>query len=428
MKVELLTQPVLSSDNVTTFFKRDLGDTIIQKSQKILKGKRFFSEEKASEIRRTLPLLLPTLSLCHYLVIELEEDFQLNGNEFLKEFQRYYPQIVWVSASYEKQRYELVFVPIVIKEEGFPLGFSLQESLIQQSVESNTPIIEWEKEIQYTLQKYVYLVEKASEPADNKIKDYGTQHLFVKKEKIYADKTRRQKKKFRLNISRSSQLTDQVRQLQQENNLLKKELEQIEDINKEGSILELKDKKYFEQALKQAIDTKERMRLSKEKLEYEITRLEKKVMDGGLDLLEDLPYVDRKENWYKLKKIPLQEYDQLYQKSKYLEYTWKVNQQLNGTTERMVFEDEKVIYERERVKKIKESAKDIELFVMMDECQKINERVRIKKKTFWRKPVAKILTGDYENLVEKAAYFDILQSENSFLEKMIEEKKVKVIN
>lgn len=428
MKVELLTQPILSSNNVTTFFKRDLSKTIIERSKKILKEKKIYSEEKANEIRRTLPFLLPTLSLCHYLVIELEENYQLNGNEFLKEFQRYYPQIVWVSASYEKQRYELVFVPIVIKEEGFPLGFSLQESLTQQSVESDSPVTEWEKEIQYTIQKYVGLTEKISETTSQQSIDLASQNLFVEKEKVYANKTGKQQKKFRLNISRNAQLKDQIRHLQQENHSLKTKLEQVEDSDKEGDKLELKDKKYFEQALKQAIDTKERMRLSKEKLEYEITRLEKKVMEGGLDLLEDLPYVDRKENWYKLKKIPLQEYDQLYQKSKYLEYTWKVNQQLNGTTERMVFEDEKVIYEKERVKKIKESAKDIELFVMMDECQKINERVKIKKKTFWRKPVAKILTGDYENLIEKAAYFDILQSENSFLEKMIEEKKVKVIN
>ena len=55
-----------------------------------------------------------------------------------------------------------------------------------------------------------------------------------------------------------------------------------------------------------------------------------------------------------------------------------------------------------KVQQIKNSARDLELFVMMDECKNIQERVKIKKKFLFLPARVIIQKRDYENLLAKA--------------------------
>ncbi len=179
---------------------------------------------------------------------------------------------------------------------------------------------------------------------------------------------------------------------------------------------------YYEEALRRERDSKERMRVAKDKLEHLVSRLERQVTENSLTVIEgEIPYVERKEDWYQKKHIDVLEYDQLYQKARYLEHTWQINQRLIVISERMTIDESEMKYERERVNRLKHSTKDIELFVMMDECKMINERVKVRQGFLWMKPRVTIMTADYENLVEKAAYFDVIQSENQILERIIED-------
>lgn len=179
---------------------------------------------------------------------------------------------------------------------------------------------------------------------------------------------------------------------------------------------------YYEEALRRERDSKERMRVAKDKLEHLVSRLERQVTENSLTVIEgEIPYVERKDDWYQKKHIDVLEYDQLYQKARYLEHTWQINQRLIVISERMTIDESEMKYERERVNRLKHSTKDIELFVMMDECKMINERVKVRQGFLWMKPRVTIMTADYENLVEKAAYFDVIQSENQILERIIED-------
>lgn len=193
--------------------------------------------------------------------------------------------------------------------------------------------------------------------------------------------------------------------------------------------------RYLEEELRRANDSKARVLVANERLEHDNQRLERQLLDHRLRWLEDEPtYHKRTSDWYKKIKIEVSEYDELIQKARLLEHIWKINQQLIGTTEKLTIKDQHHTYEFERVQQIKNSAKDLELFVMMDECRNINERVKIRHGFLFIPAKAIIQKRDYDNLLEKAAYFDMMQAENQLLEKMIstheknlEEKQLKKV-
>lgn len=193
--------------------------------------------------------------------------------------------------------------------------------------------------------------------------------------------------------------------------------------------------RYLEEEIKRANDSKARVLVANERLEHDNQRLERQLLDYRLRWLEDEPtYHKRTSDWYKKIKIEVSEYDELIQKARLLEHIWKINQQLIGTTEKLTIKDQHHTYEFERVQQIKNSAKDLELFVMMDECRNINERVKIRHGFLFIPARAIIQKRDYDNLLEKAAYFDMMQAENQLLEKMIsshekklEEKEMKKV-
>ncbi len=418
--------PCKKQPGAQILFDKDPAKEVSLQSVSLLQKKIGALTEQLDQQIATLPQQIKTLSIKQHIHIQINGNQQLDGSNYLKQLQRYYPQIIWVFGQKINQRvYELAYIPIVLHEAGFPVTFSLTNSLVQQGITEKDSVDIWEKELNYTLQKYLLPINKPEKPKE-KVQIY-------EKEKFYSGENIKQnEKKLDSLENEKEQLAKEIKHLTAQNEELNESLSKARKIaikSVETPALSGKDRLYFEEEIKREKDAKERMRLTKEKLEYEISRLEKKVMDSGLDLLEqEPPYVKRKEDWHKVKKIPLKEYDQLYQKAKYLEHTWTINQQLVGTTERMVIKEAEITYERERVKKIKNSAKDIELFVMMDECRMIHERVKIKKGSFFRKPFARILKGDYENIVEKAAYFDVLQSENRLLEKIIEAKEAEKIS
>ncbi|WP_413509468.1 hypothetical protein [Carnobacterium maltaromaticum] len=172
-------------------------------------------------------------------------------------------------------------------------------------------------------------------------------------------------------------------------------------------------------------DEKEQLEISQQKKELMIRDLEEKLARAESYLLEDIKVEkEAKRNGEYVKnrkiKIALEEYDALYSKVKYLEHTWRVNQELVVRKEKLTITDSELRYEKEEIIQIKQTAKEVELFVIMDECRTINERVIIRKWPFIR-PKAVLLTKDYDALKEKSTYFDLIERENRSLERWFSE-------
>lgn len=441
------------------------------------------SKYPREEVERRFSQLLQAVSLEKSLRIRLEDD-NLAWDGLLAQLTRYYPQMVWTlgkKIDESECEYSFEFIPLVVNQNGFPFGTTLSQSLSQQGVPNSGDIIEeWENDLTYIVEDYlnsndhlestndgVSNSQEKSESVytdsdDTYYEDYQAttlDNVWQNPEPEYVEITRGAEPIFiepettyepepyvtTATTEDDLYLTDEQAKLKAENDQLKSEQarlrasnvklqEEITMLSEQANELQSqhavststtelnKQALYYEEALRRERDSKERMRVAKDKLEHLVSRLERQVTENSLTVIEgEIPYVERKDDWYKKKHIDVLEYDQLYQKARYLEHTWQINQRLIVISERLTIDESEMKYERERVNRLKHSTKDIELFVMMDECKMINERVKVRQGFLWVKPRVTIMTADYENLVEKAAYFDVIQSENQILERIIEE-------
>ncbi|EOH97730.1 hypothetical protein [Enterococcus pallens] len=165
--------------------------------------------------------------------------------------------------------------------------------------------------------------------------------------------------------------------------------------------------------------SKARLRAVNQKLELVIEKLELSMLYSGIQYFKQ----EQKEesNWDKPLKISLREYTYLLQKARFLEQMWHLNGELVNKTEKMTVTANQLVYERDQVKQIKAnfSARDIHFVIY--ECQVIESRAQVHARPWFRKPYVKLMKMDYDNLLGKAAYFDLLQGESSILEKMVRE-------
>ena len=170
---------------------------------------------------------------------------------------------------------------------------------------------------------------------------------------------------------------------------------------------------------KQEKQSKARLRAVNQKLEMVIEKLELSMLYSGIKYFNQ----EHKEesDWDKQIKISLREYTYLLQKAKFLEQMWQLNGELVNKTEKMTVTGNKLVYERDQVKQIKAnfSARDIHFVIY--ECQVIESRAKVHARPWFRKPYVKLMKMDYDNLLGKAAYFDLLQGESSVLEKIMRE-------
>lgn len=265
------------------------------------------------------------------------------------------------------------------------------------------------------------------------------QELLDKEAELEFKRQRKQKKE---KLEELSHIPSHVKDSQEKKHLSDETLypEQIEYFEKHELATYTKDDLihrvlYLQESLKRASDGKSRLEITNERLEYQNKQLERQLMNYQIQRFEETPvHQQRAKDWHKKIKIPIAEYDELIQKAKLLEHIWKINQQLIGTSEKMIIQDKDKIYAFEKVQQIKNSARDLELFVMMDECKNIQERVKIKKKFLFLPARVIIQKRDYENLLEKATYYDMMHVENQVLERLLESsydngpKKKKKVN
>ncbi|MEO1769956.1 hypothetical protein [Candidatus Enterococcus ferrettii] len=296
----------------------------------------------------------------------------LNWKAFWQALHQFFPQFTWLKAQteepkYGRQVYRFDFVPLVFREEGFPFAIHLEDSLKQQ---------------------FPTATENTLERAEQLLLELAEQHFsegIVQEEKKTED----------------SPLINQTNEQLQESVLL------TDRVQKEN--------------VRQESQSKARLRAVNQKLELVIEKLELSMLYSGIQ------YFDQKSteesDWDRRIKISLREYTYLLQKARFLEQMWHLNGELVNKSEKMTVTGNKLVYERDQVKQIKANLSARDIHFVLYECQVIESRAKVHARPWFRKPFVKLMKMDYDNLLSKAAYFDLLQGENSLMEQIVREQQ-----
>lgn len=300
----------------------------------------------------------------------------------LEELIQRFPQIAWIGGSkeLEDQRitYYLDFVPIAYKETDFPFVVNLLASLQQQLGFDEEFVTElFGEKIERLVAKYIIPFPKEQE----EIREINVTEIQETNE-----------------IQETSEAKKEMISPVGQNKSTKYILEMEEAINKER------------------LD-KERVQIANKKLEVVIDQMERQSLSRAMKELSKQSNAEN-ENWAQVLKIDLREYSHLLQKAKFLEQSWAMNKALITKTEKMTISEDQFMYEREQVQSFKEWVSTNEIYLILDECKLIESRVKVKKKSLFRQPHVRIMRMDYESLLNKAAYFDLIQGENYLLEKV----------
>lgn len=299
----------------------------------------------------------------HVELLITAEGFDWSG--FWQAIHQFFPQFAWIKIQteppkYSRQVYRMDFIPLVYQETGFPFGVRLEESLSQQFALSDSDTVRH---------------------AEQLIKDLAEQHLK----------------------DAASENAVAVKQT---------ETEEIETTNNAVQ----------EESIRQESQSKARLRAVNQKLEMVIEKLELSMLHSGIQYF-DQDYTKEESDWDKRITISLREYTYLLQKARFLEQMWNLNGELINKTEKMTVTGNKLIYERDQVKQIKANLSTRDIHFVLYECQVIESRAKVHARPWFRKPYVKLMKMDYDNLLSKAAYFDLLQGESSILEKFVREHK-----
>ena len=332
------------------------------------------NEDQRKKIYQHFEQLFRLMNSCYHVELLLPMGY-FDWSSFWQALHQFFPQFAWVKAQteepkYGRQVYRFDFIPLTFRESGFPFGIHLEDSLTQQ---------------------FPLSAEEALERAEQLLLELAGQHLSdvpPKTEQAALEKAA---------AAPIQQAEEHVKEAEVSVNRI-----QQEDVKLESQ-------------------SKARLRAVNQKLELVIEKLELSMLYSGIQ------YFDRESkeesDWDKRIKISLREYTYLLQKARFLEQMWNLNGELINKTEKMTVTGNKLVYERDQVKQIKANFSARDIHFVLYECQVIESRAKVHARPWFRKPYVKLMKMDYDNLLSKAAYFDLLQGESALLERMVREHK-----
>lgn len=329
------------------------------------------TDEQRESIYQHFHQLFQWMNSSYHLELSLAPG-SLDWLSYWQTLHQFFPQFAWINAQteepkYGRQVYCFNFVPLVFRQEGFPFAVHLEDSLHQQFPASTEEALLQAEQLLLELAEQHRVTQPLKEAEAGPIKQAETQQSEVTPEAAKS----------------------------------------VERIQKEE--------------VRQESQSKARLRAMNQKLELVIEKLELSMLFSGIQYF-DQP--DKEESdWDKQIKISLREYTYLLQKARFLEQMWQLNGELINKTEKMTVTGNKLVYERDQVKQIKANLSARDIHFVLYECQVIESRAKVHARPWFRKPYVKLMKMDYDNLLNKAAYFDLLQGESSVLEKMIREHK-----
>ena len=337
------------------------------------------NEEQRKKIYQHFEQLFRLMNSSYHVELLLPVDY-FDWRSFWQSLHQFFPQFAWVKAQteapkYGRQVYRFDFIPLTFREAGFPFAIHLEESLTQQ---------------------FPLSAEEALDRAEQLLLELAGQHLSDVPPKTETDVSEK--------TSPETTVTAPIKQ--------------AEEQAKEA---EISVNRVQQEDVKLESQSKARLRAVNQKLEMVIEKLELSMLYSGIQYFER----ESKEesDWDKRIKISLREYTYLLQKARFLEQMWNLNGELVNKTEKMTVTGNKLVYERDQVKQIKANLSARDIHFVLYECQVIESRAKVHARPWFRKPYVKLMKMDYDNLLSKAAYFDLLQGESALLERMVREQK-----
>ena len=331
------------------------------------------NEDQRKKIYQHFEQLFRLMNSSYHVELLLPMGY-FDWSSFWQALHQFFPQFAWVKAQteepkYGRQVYRFDFIPLTFRESGFPFAIHLEDSLTQQ---------------------FPLSAEEALERAEQLLLELAGQQLSDEPPKTDPPASEKAESPIKQAEEHVKEAEVSVNRIQQE------------DVKLESQ-------------------SKARLRAVNQKLEMVIEKLELSMLYSGIQ------YFDRESkeesDWDKRIKISLREYTYLLQKARFLEQMWNLNGELINKTEKMIVTGNKLVYERDQVKQIKANLSARDIHFVLYECQVIESRAKVHARPWFRKPYVKLMKMDYDNLLSKAAYFDLLQGESALLERMVREHK-----
>ncbi|MCA5012192.1 MULTISPECIES: hypothetical protein [unclassified Enterococcus] len=391
----------------TVLYQKDSTEEIVDACEAFYEDRtgELFTFRENDEISRKV-LSLPLKKHVEIQFFQAE----LNWDVLLEELEELFPQFVWTKLVEEVEgafsTYYCEFIPVSLEtQEEDPLSFSVSTSLKQMGFtksQSVSSILE---------AKFLSIFqEEEGEPISGEPLSFPVEVTITESTKEKEERSSSEEEPILESIEDSETFFD-IAPVEETDS-------SVPVRSDESEVL------YLKESLKREKASKERVRVAKEKLEYELLAIENSLLVSGLKRFKkhQKSSIDE-EDWYKPVRIDLIQYDDLYKKAKFIEQSWRLNRQLVTITEKMTVTKDQWIYERARIEKIKNSVSEMDLQSMMEQCHLINERVKIRPGFLFFKPRVKLYQIDYEQLEKISAFFDIIQTENRLLESVIEQKE-----
>lgn len=377
--IQLAIYPTPAPETGSSLKEEDLYDSLEEACRYVYAAKGVLTEAQRLLIREHFQQLFQLMDSRYHLEVWLEERFSYE--EYWQSLHQFFPQFAWIQVrleekAYGRKVYRFEFIPLVLREKEFPFAIHLEDSLAQQFGLSR------EEAVPQAEKLLLELVEKSLQETKERT---ATKEASIKKETTSSiEETPSEKQKT------------------------------IESDQKELRKLEPATLSQEKQSLK-------KLQLINQQLEMTIEKLEQSMLYSGIRYFQQ--EVKEEEDWDKQLTISLREYTYLMQKAKFLEQVWQLNGELVDKTEKMTVNGSQLIYERNQVKKIKDTFTSQDIHYVLYECQLIESRVKVRPRPWFRKPYVKLMKMDYNNLLSKASYFDLLQGESAVLERNLKRSR-----
>jgi hypothetical protein len=378
--IQLAIYPTPAPETGSSLKEEDLYDSLEEACRYVYAAKGVLTEAQRLLIREHFQQLFQLMDSRYHLEVWLEKRFSYE--DYWQSLHQFFPQFAWIQVrleekAYGRKVYRFEFIPLVLREKEFPFAIHLEDSLAQQFGLSR------EEAVPQAEKLLLELVEKSLQ--ETKEKAATKKEASIKKETTSSiEETPSEKQKT------------------------------IESDQKELRKLEPATLSQEKQSLK-------KLQVINQQLEMTIEKLEQSMLYSGIRYFQQ--EVKEEEDWDKQLTISLREYTYLMQKAKFLEQVWQLNGELVDKTEKMTVNGSQLIYERNQVKKVKDTFTSQDIHYVLYECQLIESRVKVRPRPWFRKPYVKLMKMDYNNLLSKASYFDLLQGESAVLERNLKRSR-----
>ncbi|QZO11168.1 ATP synthase subunit B family protein [Enterococcus raffinosus] len=378
--IQLAIYPTPAPETGSSLREEDLYDALEEACRYVYAAKGVLTEAQRLLIREHFQQLFQLMDSRYHLEVWLEERFSYE--EYWQSLHQFFPQFAWIQVrleekAYGRKVYRFECIPLVLREKEFPFAIHLEDSLAQQFGLSR------EEAVPQAEKLLLELVEKS---------------LQETKEQAATEKEASIKKETTSSIEETPSKTVKTTTTDQK-----------------------EPKKLAPAAISQEQQALKKLQVINQQLERTIEKLEQSMLYSGIRYFQQ--EVKEEEDWDKQLTISLREYTYLMQKAKFLEQIWQLNGELVDKTEKMTVNGSQLIYERNQVKKIKDTFTSQDIHYVLYECQLIESRVKVRPRPWFRKPYVKLMKMDYNNLLSKASYFDLLQGESGVLERNLKHSR-----